>query len=83
MVGFLPVAVDASSSFGTSGGAGGAGVPRMLSSTNRPRFTGEVRVGFEVTVRMLAWVSSPPRCVPSSETRFHSLPEKPPGTLIP
>ena len=29
--------------------AGGAGVPRMLSRMNRPRFTGEVRVGFDVT----------------------------------
>ena len=29
---------------GTSGGAGGGGVPRRFSRTNLPRFTGEVRV---------------------------------------
>ncbi len=35
-------------SSGTSGGGGGGGVPRIASSTHLPRFTGEVRVGFEV-----------------------------------
>ncbi len=40
---------DASSA-GIFGGGGGAGVPRMLLKTNSPRFTGEVRSGFEVTV---------------------------------
>ena len=34
---------------GTSGGGGGGGVPRICSSTNFPRFTGEVRVGIAVT----------------------------------
>ena len=37
-----------------SGGGGGGGVPRMFSKTNTPRFTGEVRVGLEVTART-AW----------------------------
>ena len=50
-----------SASFGTSGGGGGGGVPSRLSSTHLPRLTGEVRVGFEVTVSTLAWVSMPPR----------------------
>ena len=35
-----------------SGGGGGAGVPRMLSRMNWPRFTGEVRVGLEVTSKI-------------------------------
>ena len=36
------------------GGGGGGGVPRMFSSIHLPRLTGEVRVGFEVSARMLA-----------------------------
>ena len=47
---------------------GGGGVASRLSSTHLPRFTGEVRVGFEVSVRMLPWVSTPWRGVPASET---------------
>ena len=37
------------------------GVPRMLSRMNWPRFTGEVRVGFEVTIKTAACVNTPPR----------------------
>ena len=44
-----------------SAGGGGAGVPRMFSRMNWPRFTGEVRVGFEVTSKTDACVSTPPR----------------------
>ena len=36
----------------------------MLSSTNSPRFTGEVRVGFEVTTSTVPCVSRPPRGLP-------------------
>ena len=38
---------------GTSGGGCGGGVPRRLSSTHLPRKTGDVRLAYEVTVRML------------------------------
>ena len=44
-----------------SGGGGGAGVPSRLSRMNWPRFTGEVRVGLEVTSKIDACVSTPPR----------------------
>ena len=40
--------------------AGGGGTPIRFSSTQCPRITGEVRVLYEVTVRMLPWRSSPP-----------------------
>ena len=53
-----------SSVFTTSGGGGGGGVPRMFSRIHLPRFTGEVRVGFDVMVRIPACVSSPPRGTP-------------------
>ena len=43
------------------GGGGGGGEPRMFSSIHLPRITGEVRVAYEVTVRMLPWPSRPPR----------------------
>ena len=48
-----PVNCLSSGSEGTSGGGGGGGVPRICSSTHLPRLTGEVRVGFEVSVRTL------------------------------
>ena len=44
-----------------AGGGGGGGVFRIWSSTHLPRFTGAVRVGLEVSVRMLACVNKPPR----------------------
>ena len=40
----------------------------MFSSSHCPRSTGDVRFGYDVTVRMLAWPSSPPR-VPSAKRR--------------
>ena len=57
----VPVSCFSSFSSGTSGGGGGGGELRICSSTHLPRFTGAVRVGFDVTVRMLAWVKMPPR----------------------
>ena len=41
--------------------AGAGGVPRRFSRMNRPRFTGDVRVGFDVTTSTEPCVSSPPR----------------------
>ncbi len=61
------------SSSGTFGGGGGGGVPSICSSTHRPRFTGDVRVGLDVTVSTLACVSTPPRLVAGvSSTRTNS-----------
>ena len=37
---------------GTSGGGGGGGVPRRFSRTHLPRTGGDVRVGYDDTVRM-------------------------------
>src|SRR5690606_6474019 len=65
------------SSDGTLGGGGGGGVASRLSRIHLPRLTGEVRVGFEVTVKMLACPNSPARGVPASETWRNSLPETP------
>ena len=53
----------------SGGGGGGGGSPSKFSRIQRPRFTGDVRVGLDVTVRMLPCVSNPPRGVPVSETR--------------
>ena len=46
---------------GTSAGGCGGGVPRMRSSTQAPRSTGEVVVPLAVTFSTLAIVSTPPR----------------------
>ena len=40
-------------SAGTFGSGGGGGMPSRLSRTHLPRSTGDVRVAYEVTVRML------------------------------
>ena len=45
----------------TPGGGGGGGVPSRFSSTHWPRFTGEVRLGAEVTVSTLPCPSRPRR----------------------
>ena len=53
-------------------------MPSRLSSTHLPRFTGEVRVGLDVTVRTLAWVSDAQLGpVPASETRRNWSPTTP------
>src|SRR5690349_914537 len=64
----------ASLNSGTSGGGGGGGEPRIFSRIHLPLFTGEVRVGLEVMVRMLAWVRMPPRFLDFKETRLKSFP---------
>ena len=58
-----------------AGGGGGGGVPRICSRIHLPRRTGEVRVGLEVMVRMLACVRMPPRWLSgSSLTRWNASP---------
>src|SRR5437867_7698294 len=60
---------------GTFGNGGGGGVPMILSRIHLPRITGEVRVAYDVTVRMLPWRSNPPRWLSlSRETRRKRLP---------
>ena len=48
-------------SAGTFGGGAGGGVPSMFSRIHLPRSTGDVRFGYDVTVRMLPCPSSPRR----------------------
>ena len=50
-----------SSRSGTSAGGGGGGTPSRFSRIHLPRTTGEVRSGYDVTVRMLPWPSRPRR----------------------
>ena len=54
---------------GTSSGGGGGGVPSRFSITHLPRTGGDVRVGYEETVRIAPCVRTPLRCSPSSVTR--------------
>ena len=62
-----------SSNSGTFAGGGGGGSASMLSRIHLPRLTGEVRVGLEVSIRMLACVNTPRR--PSVRaTRWNSSP---------
>ena len=45
-----------------------------MSRIHRPRLTGEVRVGFDVTVSTAAWVGTPPRPgQPGSRGGTHSV----------
>ena len=55
------------------GGGGGGGTPRMFSRIHLPRMTGELRVAYEVTIRMLPCRSNPPR--PSYSMRRNWLPQ--------
>ncbi|PWU10759.1 MAG: hypothetical protein C5B51_03805 [Terriglobia bacterium] len=60
---------------GTLGGGGGGGAASRFSSTYLPRNTGEVRVEYEVSVRIPPWPSSPARGLPGgSVTRRNWLP---------
>ena len=67
----------------TPDGGGAGGVPRMFSRIHLPRLTGEVRVGFDVAARTLAWVSTPPRGVPASETRRKPSPRDAGDAVVP
>ncbi len=63
---FFPSSPSSSSTFG----GGGGGVPSYCSITHLPRFTGEVRVGFEVIANTLACVSHASRVAnPPNSTR--------------
>ena len=53
-------------------------MPKMLSRMNSPRFTGDVRLGFDVTASNVACVSTPPRGLPAgNSTRRISSPSTP------
>src|SRR5687767_6263072 len=69
-----------SSRTGTSGGGGGGAEPRRFSSTHLPRTGGDVRVGYEETVKTAPCVNKPLRFSPSRFTRRNSSPVTP---LIP
>src|SRR5579863_1167351 len=62
---------------GTLAGGGGGGVPSRFSSTHFPRTGGEVRVGYDDTVRIAPCVRTPPRCSPSRVTLWNSSPSTP------
>ncbi len=64
-------------SAGTFGGGAGAGVPSTFSSTHLPRSTGDVRFGYDVIVRMLAWPSRPRRFGSVTGTLRNWLPYTP------
>src|SRR5260221_1343348 len=62
-------------SAGTSGSGGGGGDPSRFSRTHLPRITGDVRVAYEVTVKILPWRNRPPRSLSRSRaTRRKRLP---------
>src|SRR3954449_8676809 len=64
-------------STGTFGGGGGGAAPSRFSRTHFPRTGGEVRVGYDETVRIAPWVKRPPRLSPSSDTRWNVSPDTP------
>jgi hypothetical protein len=72
----VPFSCFCCSNSGTSGGGGGGGVFSSCSNTNLPRFTGEERVAFDASARMLACVSIPPRWA-GAFTRTNSAPFTP------
>ena len=59
---------------GTLGGGGDGGTPRRFVKIHFPRSTGEVRFGYDVTVKMLACPSSPRRASFGTVTRRNWLP---------
>src|SRR3982751_2969486 len=54
---------------GTFGGGGVGGTPSRLVRIHLPRCTGEVRLGYDVTVRMLACPNRPRRASFGTFTR--------------
>ena len=69
-----PCSVSFSGRLGTFGGGEGGGAPSRLLSTHSPRWVGDVLFGYEVTVKMLACPSSPPRVSLVRVTRRKWLP---------
>src|SRR5204863_24897 len=71
----LPVSALSVLSAGMFAGGGGGAADRRFSSTHLPRTTGDVRVAYDVSVRMLPWPSRPPRGLPGGNvTRRNWLP---------
>ena len=71
-----------SSSAGTPAGGSGGGASSRLSSTHRPRSTGEVRVAYDDTVSTLACVSTPPRWPSVRSTRRNVGPVTPVHAVV-
>src|SRR6185295_10385005 len=69
----LPSA-DSSFNGGTLGGGGDGGTPSRFVRIHLPRSTGDVRLGYDVTVKMLACPSSPRRASSGTLTRRNWLP---------
>src|SRR5262245_54020689 len=65
------------SSGGTLAGGGGGSMHNSCARTNLPRRVGLVRLTLENADKKLAWVSSPKRCDPASETGKKSCPVGP------
>jgi hypothetical protein len=63
----------APASAGTFGGGSGGGMPTMVSRIHLPAATGEVRVAYEVSVRMLPWPRRPPRGSPAGSATRRKL----------
>ena len=59
---------------GTSAGGSAGGAPSRFSSTHLPRDTGDVRLAYEVRVRMPAWPRMPARRSSAHVTRRKWLP---------
>ena len=75
------VALGASTGLGSMGstfaGGGGGTLPKMASDTQTPRCTGRWRVPSEVSDKMAACVSNPPRRLSAgSDTRRNTSPSK-------
>ena len=64
-------------SVGTPGGGSGGGAHKISLNKNLPRLGIDGRLGVEVTVKMLAWPSRPPRCDPVSGTLWKLEPVTP------
>src|SRR6266853_2804567 len=60
IVSVLPASAPSVFKAGMFGGGGGGAADNRFSSTHLPRTTGDVRVAYDVSVRMLPWPSRPP-----------------------
>src|SRR5262249_40087590 len=67
------------STAGTPEGGGDGGVPRMRSSTQAPRVTGEVLVPLAVTFSTLAMVMTPPRWLSGGNATLRNACPSTPG----
>src|SRR5262245_10805809 len=75
IVSILPGSAPSVFSAGTSGGGGGGGEDSRFSRNHLPRSTGDVRVAYEVTARILPCPNRPPRGLSSGNvTHRNQLP---------